>query len=96
MDLPTRGTDTALEKTQHGLAGVDYIRGESRVGCQQTCQEASIAVPQDQSTAGPSQMAELGIAAALEQGTKAQVFEPAVGTGDRIEINGQWVKRLTG
>jgi hypothetical protein len=37
--------NAAIEKLQHGVAGVDDIHGEGSIGRQQARQEASIAVP---------------------------------------------------
>jgi len=43
--LGTGAPDAAIEKSQHGVAGVDDIHGEGGIGRQQAGQEASIAIP---------------------------------------------------
>ena len=93
--LGARAANAAIENAQHRLAGVDNVRSEGGIGCQQTGQEASIAIAEEERMPGAGQMFKLGVTAALEPGPKAQVFEPSVGAGDGIEINGRHVLRTS-
>ena len=56
--------------------------------CQQARQEASIPIAQKQRVAGAGQVHQLRATAAPEPGPKAQVFEPSIGAGNGIEIDG--------
>ncbi len=79
--------NAAIENPQHGLAGVDDIRGQGDIRCQQAGQETSIAIAQKQRVPGAGHVYKLGVTAASEPGSKAQVFEPSVSASDGIEIN---------
>ncbi len=45
-DLRTAPANAAVEDAQHGMAGIDYICTEQRIGFQQTRQKASIPISQ--------------------------------------------------
>ena len=78
--------NATIENPEHGFAGVDDIRGEGGIFCQQARQEASIPIAQKQRVARAGQMDKLSITAAPEPGAEAHVFQPSIGAGNAIEV----------
>ena len=62
--LPPGPANAAVENPQHGIAGVDDIRGEGGMGGQQARQKAPIPVSQQQCMARAGQMDQLRATAA--------------------------------
>jgi hypothetical protein len=87
-ELRPGAANSVGENPQHGTAGVNDIHGEVRVRHQQTSQETSIPVSQEQRVTRAGQMRQLRVAATLEPGAKGQVFQPSIATGDAIEVDG--------
>jgi hypothetical protein len=62
--LRAGSANATFENREHGTAGVDDVRSDGRIGFQQTGQEASVPISQQQSAARTDEMCKLGVPAA--------------------------------
>jgi hypothetical protein len=76
----------AAEKFEHGGTGVDGVGLEVWVLCEQTGEEATVSVAEDEGPLLVEEVGEIVEAAALESLTEGEVFEPAIGPGDGVEV----------
>src|ERR1700760_3629142 len=76
----------AVEKREHGLAGIDDIRSQGGIGRQQMGQKASIAIAQQKGAPRAGEMDKLGTSATGEPWPKTYVLQPAIRAGHTIEV----------
>ena len=79
---------SAAKKFEHDGAGVDRVGFDGGVLSEQACEEAAIAVAEDECVAAVRELREEVEAAALEGSAEGEVFEPAVGASDAVEVGG--------
>jgi hypothetical protein len=77
-----------VKELEHGGAGVDCVCVEVGVGGEEAGEEATVAVAEDQGAAAVEETGEEVVAGAFEGSGEGEVFEPAVGAGDAIEVGG--------
>jgi len=71
---------------EHGGAGVDGVGGERGILREKCCQEAAVAVAEDEGASAAGELGEKVEAAAFEGEAQGEVFEPAVRAGDSVEV----------
>jgi hypothetical protein len=77
------------EELEHGGAGVDCVDFEMRVSFEELSKEAAVSIAQDEGSADLAVMRELReivIAAVFEGFAESEIFEPAIGFGDEVEV----------
>jgi hypothetical protein len=74
------------EELEHGGAGVDREDMDVRVGGEERGSEAAVSVAEDQRVAAVAEFGQIVETSYLEGGAEGQVFEPAVGFCDEIEV----------
>ncbi len=74
-----------FEKSEHGLAGVDNIRGQGGTGFEETGEKSPVSVSQHESMACAGEAGQLGGPAAGQVGPEAEVLKPAIGSCYAIE-----------
>ena len=87
-----REVDTLSEEMKHGKADVDCVGAEVGIGCEQTSEETTVAVAEDEGGVAIGERGEEVIAAAGERGAEGEVFEPAVGAGDGVKVWGGFLR----
>ena len=82
-----RGGDRALtEKVEHGGAEVDGVGVELRAAREKLGEKAPVPITEQEGSASLEEAREEVEATALEEGAEGEVFEPAVGAGDAVEV----------
>jgi len=82
-----RGGMRALtEEVEHGGAEIDGVGVELRVAGEELGEEAAVPITEQEGSAGLEEAREEVEATALEEGAEGEVFEPAVGAGDAVEV----------
>ncbi len=74
------------EELKHNGAGVDCIGLEVRVVREKLGEEAAVSIAQDQCVAPVEKLRKVLGAAALERLAKGEIFEPAIGFRDVVEV----------
>src|SRR6185312_7283962 len=74
------------EELEHGGAGVYGDSLEARVYRQERGGEAAVPIPEDEGLFAVEEEREEVGAAALEGAAESEVFEPAIGFGDEVEV----------
>jgi len=88
-DAGSERAGAANEGAEHSRACINGVDADERVGTQQASSKAAVAVPEDHRLAAMGKISEKGESAAREQGTEGEVFHPAIGTGEEIEVSSQ-------
>ncbi len=74
------------EELEHGGAGVYGEDGDVWVGCEECGGEAAVSVSEDEGVAAVEERGKIVEAGFLESFAEGQVFEPAIGFGDEVEV----------
>jgi len=82
------GSSAGSEKVEHGGALVDDVGMERGVDGEEVGKEATISVAEDESAAGRVELGNTVEAASFEHGAEGQIFEPAIGARDAVEVGG--------
>jgi hypothetical protein len=80
------GHATLAEQMEHRGAAIDGIGMKVRSGSHQLGQKAPVSVAENEGLLLIPQMGEKVETAALKTAAKGKVFEPAIGTGDEVEV----------
>lgn len=87
-DCPRGGQGAVAEQVQHGAASVDGIDLHCGVVAQQLGEETAVSVAKDESVVVAEEMGQEVEASALQERTEGEVFKPAIGAGDTVEVGG--------
>ena len=71
---------------EHGCACIDGVGVEREVGVEELGEETTVSVAEDERVLPIEQRGDEVRSAALEGGAEGEVFEPAIGAGDEIEV----------
>ena len=84
------GLRSLVEEIEHRGARIDGVSGELWVLREEPGGKATVAIPEEESVATVFQVREEVSAGLLEEGAKGDVFEPAIGAGNPVEIGGAY------
>jgi hypothetical protein len=84
--VESAGLATLAKQMKHGGTGVDGVGMDTGIGSHQGGEETAISIAEDERLLLIQQAREKVQAAAFESMPEGEVFEPAIRTGDEIEV----------
>ena len=82
-------SDASVKEAEHGGALVNDVGVQGGVSGEEVDEKAAISVAENEGAAGGGELGKAEEAAMFEHGAEGEVFEPAIGASDAVEVGGR-------